>query len=73
LSERAKGGTVLTVDEAATLLYKDQFIANNIKPADLPGAEKGNKGTIEEPKPKILPLGSSAMSERIAERLNKVN
>lgn len=73
MSEKATAGTVLTTDEAVTLLYKDKIIANGIKPADLPGVEKVDKGKPEEPKPKILELGSRAMSERIAERLNPVN
>lgn len=73
LSERAKAGTLLTEEEGVTLLYRDNILANGVKPIELPGVESGKKGIIEEPKPKILPLGSAAMNERIAERLNKVS
>lgn len=73
MSDRAESGTVLSADEAVTLLYKDKILADGIKPADLPGAEDSKKGIPEEPKPKVLELGSRAMSERIAERLNKVD
>jgi len=73
MSERAIGGTILSAEEAVTLLYKDKILASGIKPADLPGAEKGGKQGIEEPKPKILPLGSREMGDRIAEKLVKVD
>lgn len=73
MSDRAEGGTILNADEAFTLLYKDQIIAEGIKPADLPGVENSKKGKQEEPKAKILPLGSKEMSEHLTERLIKVD
>jgi hypothetical protein len=73
MSDRAQNGTVLTPEDAVTLLYKDQILANGIKPEDLPGAAKVDKGKIEEPKAKILDLGSRAMNERMRERLTSIN
>lgn len=74
MSDKATAGTLLSTEEAVTLLYKDKIIANGIKPNDLPGVEADKKGKIEAPKGKILPLGSREMSEHLAERLsNKVS
>lgn len=72
LSDRAEGGTVLSTEEAVTLLYKDQIVAAGIKPADLPGVEPSKKQDIDPPAPKILPLGSKEMGDRIRERLETV-
>lgn len=73
MSDKATSGTLLSTEEAVTLLYKDKIIASGIKPEDLPGVEKGGKQGVETPPAKILELGSRAMSERIAERFNSVN
>jgi type I site-specific restriction-modification system R (restriction) subunit len=77
MTERAEGKNgskaILSVEEAAMILYKAKFLASGIKPDDLPGMEKGKKQSIETPKPKVLTLGSRAMSEHLAEKLKKIS
>lgn len=72
MSEKAEKGVLLDVDDAFTLCYKDKIIAGTKKPDDVPAVEKTNKQGVDEPKPKLLELGSREMSERIAERIRRI-
>jgi hypothetical protein len=63
----------LTTEEAFHILYRDKLAVAGVKPEDLPGVVKDDKGKIVEPVAKILPLGSREMSEHLKEKLNRIN
>lgn len=69
MADKAKSGTILSPDDAAILKYRDKFAAAGVKPADLPSVEDTSKNRVDEPKPKIVPLKSSAMRELMREKL----